>query len=853
MSNDELIRELSSRYPIFNRVTGQFGESSPREHIPWFFALLLAAASKPEPGACCFVLDKTPGTAPLTAVLLAFSRLQDDFPGLAASYAHTALSRGQHVRVKPSNFVYEYDGIWHGYPDQFRLKVQDEPAWRSFQMSEVLRLEPTTRKRPKGTLSSNLGVFERSPVDQLLKITTYGNDSMIRNVVMLLMAQARFAATAEVVSLAPSNSECPDRLSSFLPWGTIGPDGEIQVGDAYQVIGEPLIAVSRVLQDLAEAANSAPEASKIVLVDGARGVLSDLQAFDDIADRHRVVILASRDEMEEVRTLQGRGCPVWHLSPFEITLGEDHPTERSRNSLVGRTVRIANIRDRTRVVPIECQDDDLQLVASVLEGVGAKIEVAEENSEAKALLGRLYGILLEFSECCFEVGEEAKSNLGQVSREFARDRMWMPRDVAQELQSAIDRLVIISEGGSARNGKADSLLNLLVESEGRWAVACRSARTADQLRVGLSALVPDIPVLSIQAIRPEDEWDGIVLAGWPNGRRFTQLRNKAATRDIRMLTYPFEHGWLSSHQVRERSFTKANRMEAGDRAEILGIELDLLRQPKSDVPPLPDIQVPADQPLFDFDRMFDRRRSHRTLTVAHGQDVRRARLVEFYGDCYALLTEWSRLHVLSDIMEDSSRTRGRLRTVSANDLLTDDFVLFRAGGDKEFVRSLAEEQIGVEKYEKVRAIAERWKISLRRLGGTPATVQRRLERHGLHRIRPTLEGWIWDPDRIGPRNGNDLEVIGRAAGDKELLESLEAIKEAISQIRSAHNSAGHRLTQLIHLEVHTRLNQLDDPPVLLDLMFGQAWVVQVQSVDSQQRDYAADQVNRLLWTDDSNW
>ena len=846
--NQELIRELRSRFPIFDRVSGRFGESSTEERIPLFFALLLAAASKPEPGACCFVLDKTPGTAPLTAVFLALSRLQEDFPRLAEGYARTALNVGQHVRVKPSNFVYEYEGIWDEHPDLFRLKELGKPAWRSFPISEILRLEPTTRKRPKGTLSSKIHELDRSPLDQLLEITTYGNNSMIQNVVLVYIARARFAAITEFISLGPRGLERTEPLSGFLPWGTVGPGGVIQVSDAYQVIGEPLVAVSRVPQDLAEAAISAPEVSKVILVDGVRSILSDLQAFDDIADRHRVVILACPDEMEEVRTLQGRGCPVWHLSPSEITLGEDQPGERSRNSLAGRTVRMADMRDRARVVPIECQNHDLQAVAAALEGVAARIDGAEEKSETEDLLARLYGILLEFSECCFEVDEEVKSDLRLARRNFARDRMWMTQDVTQELQSAIDRLESISDGGSSRNGKADALLNVLVESEGRWAIACRSARTADHLRAGLSALGADVPVLPIQAIRPEDEWDGIILAAWPSRRRFTRLRNLAATREIRILTYPFERMWLSSHQAREQTLIKANRMEAGDRAEILGIEPDLLRQLQSnEPPPLADHKSP-DQPTLDFERRFFRRRPHRPSTVARGDDVRRARLVEFYGDCYALLTEWSRLHVLSDLMEDS----GRIRTVSATDLSIDDFVLFRAGGDKEFIRSLAEDELGVEEYERVRATAERWKSSLRRLGSTPTAVQRRLESHGLHRTRPTVEGWMWNPDLIGPGYESDIEVIGRVAGDKELLESLDAVKEAISKIRGAHIGAGSRLTQLIHIEVRTRLNQLDDQPVLVDdLMFGQAWVVQVQAVDSRQRKYSADQVNRLLWTDDS--
>ena len=854
MSNQneqELIRELRSRFPIFERVAGRFGDDLSMERIPWFFAFFLAAAKKGQPGACCFVLDKTPGTAPLAAVLLALARLQEDFPSLAENYARTALTLGQHVKVNPSDYVYEYEGIWEGQPSLFRLRVLDKPEWRSFPVVDVLRLEPTDRKRPKGTLVSNLGVFEHSSLDELLGITTYGNDSMIRNVALLYMAQARFAGIAEMVSLAPSHSDRSDRLSEFLPWGAIGPRGEIKTGDSYQVIGEPLIAVSRVPQDIADAATSAPRLSKVVLVDGARSIVSDLQAFDDIADRHRVVILASHDETDEIQLLRDRECPIWYLSPAEIMIGEDYAEERSRKSLVGRTVRVADIRERCNVVSIDCQNDDLQAAAAAMERVAATLDGTDERSETDELLARLYGVLLEISECCFGVGEEMKSDLRQAREALIRNQMWMTSDAIREFMSVLDRLENAVYNETGMTEKADLLVSGLSVARGRWAIASRSTRSTECLREGLVALVDDPQVLPIQAIRPEDEWDGIILMAWPGRRRFTRLRNLAVARDIQVLTYPFERIWLSSHQTRERTLMSANRMEVEDRARLLGVESNLLPTLKSTKPPAPDDYATPDQPMLDFERRFSRRRSSRPSSAVGGDDVRRARLVEFYGGCYILLTEWSELHVLNELMGGSRADTSRLRTVTAADLSVEDFVLFRAGGGKEFIRLLAEDALGIEEYERVRAIAERWKLSLRRLGDTPAIVQRRLERHGLQRTLPTIAGWMGNPDLIGPGYEDDIEVIGRAAGDSELLETLSSVSDAISRIRGAHIGAGSHLTQLILSEVHGRLSQLDDQPVLLDLGYGQAWVVQVEAIDSRQREYPAEQINRLLWTDDS--
>ena len=38
-------------------------------------------------------------------------------------------------------------------------------------------------------------------------------------------------------------------------------------------------------------------------------------------------------------------------------------------------------------------------------------------------------------------------------------------------------------------------------------------------------------------------------------------------------------------------------------------------------------------------------------------------------------------------------------------------MLFRASGDKEFIRLIAEESLGAEDYRRIRDLAERWKSS----------------------------------------------------------------------------------------------------------------------------------------------
>ena len=847
----ELIDELRRRFPLIERLVGHFGHGTQEERIPWFFALLLSAAKKGGPGACCFVLDKTRGTTAVAAVLLALAKLHEDFPDLVIKYAQTAHFLGQRVRVKPSNYVYEYSGVWEEYPGLFRLKVVDDGAYRSFPMADLLRLEPTGRARPKGTLRSCLGAFEHSTLDKLLDLTTCGNNSLIRNSVLLFMPQKRFAEVVGAVTLAPEHANGFDSLSDFLPWGSIGQGGELKPNDPYQVAGEPIIAVTRVPEDLALASSLAPAATKVVLVDGARGLTRDLQAFDDIVAQQRVVILASSEETEALDLLRDRECPIWHMSPDEILIGETFVEARMRTTFVGTTIRAADTRKRAEVTVVDCHDSVLQTVAESLERAAALVVNRDEVLESEEIVARLYGILLECSECCFGVGEETKVNLQSAQDQLTQQRKWLDKTVASELEEAILQLENFITSGAYGQGKADKLLEFIPdESHDPWIVAAKSPRTAESLRTGFNDLNVDVSVFPMSAITTDQDYVGIIVPAWPNGKNFTRLRNQAVTPDIRILVYPFEKKWVSRHQVREHERERSNRLSTETRASILEIKSRLLDHLTRHEPEPPSITVGLDPPIFEIERRVVSRRIVSPTIPGDVGDSREAQLVEFFGNCYALLTEWAELPRLNQLIDGTNAYKAKLARVTVSKLVPGDFVLFRDSGDKEFIRLIAEEKLGAEEYERVRTLAERWRSTLQRIGSSPADVQRILLTHGLNRTTATVRGWLDDPERIGPKNFNDLDSIANAAGDTELSSNRKEVEDAISCIRGAHISAGNRLTKLLLGELDGRLNNLDEQPVLLDLGYGKAWVVQVEMVEERQQNHPLKLVNQLLWADD---
>ena len=846
----ELVDELRRRFPLFERIVGHFGDDRNQESIPWFFALLAAAAMHPHAGSYCFVLQKTPGTTSVAAVLCAIFRLFERSDDLIQEYAQTAVPLGCHVRVRPSNFIYKYGGIWEDKEGLFKLiKLDDPTSVRSYPVADILRLEPTDRVRPRGDTNSPITQADRTPLDRLLGLTTCGNNAWMRNSVLLHMPQSRFIEVLDSVSIAPLQVADSEPLSAYLPWGGIGHEGDLLRSDPHQIAGEPPIAVTRVPQDLAGAALSAPCHTKIVFVDGARAAVREPQVFDEISDQQKVVIIASPDESGAIGLLKSRGCPVWYMSPDEIQLGETTAKRRSKDSIVGRTVANARIQEALNVRIISCRDDKIEAVAAALKEAAMAILCADESHDGEEIIARLYGILCECSECCFGVHRDMRGNLKVAGDMLDQYIKWLGPEVATPLCAAIRALRDIVEEDSVGGEKADELMRIIDEVHRGgtvWALAARSPRTAEHLRAWLDGGGSNLRVLPIPAISVNDFFDGVIVPGWPNVRQFSRLTSLAVTSDMRVVAYPFELGWLQNHRAREHAYRRSNRMDRKTRSLILGVDPKLLAGLETH-PAAPDRDLVED-PIIRVERRVSARRIRPRLASRY-EESREAQVVHFVGNCYALLTKWAKLPVLNHLFGTGGGPGRKIEYAGGNRLGPGDFVLFRAGSDKEFTRLIAEETLGDETYNSIRRIAEGWKPALQLIGSDAAVVRRRLAELGLSRTIATISAWLSDPDRIAPSHAADIDIIAKAAHDDALLRSRPEIAVAITRIRGAHVRAGNQLTDLIVGELRGRMDQVGEEPLLLHLAYGDAWVVQVDNVDPRRGQYPASLVNRLLSSD----
>src|SRR5579862_9523145 len=185
---DDLENALRKRFPVLTSIR-IFHGAADGEDLATFMGVLLAGMEGSRDSAFCFVFPQKLGIAPLSASLYALGKFAVEFPTLAQNYAKSGFQNGQRVKLVPEDKVFVFGGVWPGMEEWFRLKLLDDKRNTAFTWptSEILRIEPTTRKIPKGREEDINTARQEAPLstlDQLIGTRTFGNPSLAVNYVL---------------------------------------------------------------------------------------------------------------------------------------------------------------------------------------------------------------------------------------------------------------------------------------------------------------------------------------------------------------------------------------------------------------------------------------------------------------------------------------------------------------------------------------------------------------------------------------------------------------------------------------------------------------------------------------------
>ena len=823
------------------------------------------------------------GIAHVFATLLSMVRLRKEFDLLTRAWADQRFEPDQSVRVLPSGHVFIYDGVYDHKPSLFQLREPDSTSTLSLPVSEVLRLEPTTRKRPKGKVTGEIRAILRQknlpPLDVLLGIESWGNQSLFRNRVLLLSSHSgfdRFLADTVVCSATSQEHGVSEALGEVLPWGSLDDSGALQLGD-YKVTGEPIVAVTHDVDVLADACAAPAQGEEegplagfstgpaVVVSEGSGRLLRNLRAVDEIESGRKVIVITGPDEREGLDLLADRGFSVWRASPDEMHLERDPDPQaetvgdQRAGALFGGFRRAALNQRSFQMAAVPCKDEHLDLAASALVLAVDALE-GTEGEETLGTVRSLFGVLFRASERLSPYSDEGRAEiiarLAEVQARVDGRAQWLSRDAVEMVHDAIVALRDAVLSPTLGRSKADTLAGLLTSGpmEG-WGPAAPSETVL--VRYGGSrALVEDWLCsngcrASVYAGRhvPAD-WapDHIVLLGWPGAARFRSLVGGYPSPRVSVVVYPFERDWMQQFRKRVDREAAQSSLPVEVRATLFGLPAALL----PDAPPAPSGDGGGREAdaldVFRIEEGVLRRRKGSHIQVEN-EDTTNARYVGFVGDTFAWMTEGASLPVVTDVVHgavDGAGSKSRsIPRRSVAELKPGDFVLFREGSDHDVTRAFAEQIAGPQVYGQLRRRATDWRTPLRALSSDASRVHRMLGEAGLSRRFVTVQKWLTDEDQIGPQDQEDLALIAGVAGLTP--DAADEIWEAIHTVRRYHAKAGHRITDWLLKVVPQHADRLRDGEAQLDLAFGTMYVVEVEDIDPERMEVPARLVNELQW------
>jgi hypothetical protein len=848
---------IHRRFPLLDQVKGIFG-APEAERVPGFIYLLLSICSAPDHRSCCIILPETNGIAALSAALLSLTRFHNDYSEMLKNLAESGLTVGQKVRVLPSGYVYRYLGIFPNHPNFYRLGALDSKGGsRSFPIADIVRLEPTQRTLPVGKLNSVLGEFETSLIDSLIGTHAGGNTAVIKNRTLHLGTKAEFARALQRTTLLPANVSAFENLATYFPWGDVDSNGVTSVVNPMASPGEPLVAVSTDADAIARASQSAEPYSKVVFADGPSRLLNNLQVYDRISERQKLVIISSRADRERVRDLERRGCITWEFDPSEVLLRTADPVLADRRSIVGQVIRGARVTRDLSITVTSCEDPKLDRAAEILEQLSRGGDKTENTETLDRLLSPVFDLLNVAATWSQNPVPQAKAvhldAIAKIRRDLVQ-QIWILPEQASLLDEALRCLSQATEESSA-NSKGEALFEVLLslgaDSVGQSiAVASRSPEAAGLVGTWLKDLGISAPSYAITAITRDREFDAVVVTSWPGHFRFRRLVNANIAPTIRLIGYGFERRWLQQSSRRTEIEAANCKPLSSVRAALTNVELDAVIETDNRLTPVqmpPPPPAETQSPIYEFEERVSRARPVEATRRAEGEESRDARLIRFFDSAWTYLTEWHSIPRVTSLIEDVGR--GTIERVTVSDVRPGDYLLFREGGDKEIIRLVAENEIGEEAYSNLRDIARTWRPSLVRMGSTPYAIREKLLGSAIQPSEQTIRNWLWNTGLIGPGHAKDLHAIAIASRDRALITREREIWQAIQKLRQLHIKSGHLLTRLLLEQMTEHVLQIGGKETNLDLAFGSVWVCQVAYVSGEIETVPAAIVNRLMWSE----
>ena len=601
------------------------------------------------------------------------------------------------------------------------------------------------------------------------------------------------------------------QLSDILYLAHITGNGSINNITPGQMRGNPAIAVAT---DLYSVINSIDRIniSKVIFDDSHTNSINDqLDAVDELLKRNIpfTCITDTVNSFENAELIE-RGFNEWRWDKDSIT--EDLYVNKTANE----SLFIRNCA-KHKVNYIIAEDPIIDEIMSLL--YRQRNAIAEQSSSMMAMYDKLFSMAFWALRRISQTTEEERKLFDQTLQEaklmLENEKRFISSELFRDCNCVIDKLAsIIYEDKCDK--KLSYIEDILKDNESSKICIVVSDKQDKQTinkywnemhgskdkKTELTVVYPQDYVQTNNPIADET-----IVVGWLGKKNMKNIIYRYASECCDVLLYSYENNWRKAHTkswekaientqnstIIEQSFNKGtNNIDYYEsKAHCEQTENEIERDELEDI----------EQLLQNF-----RYRKYETNGNSAGADIR-AIPVSFVG---GLLAFYRCGHKVVSVTEIVRQIGESIKLKTAEDLDIGDFIVVREA-EKDIIRELADTiLLKAGKYDS-RKLSQKWRESLEveSIFSTPEEIYEKLKRVGCKRDYATVRNWITNDDLIAPQDKEDLLNIAAATNDEVLLEQIDSIYAAASEVKSAHIRAGRLLSDRLLKTITNYLRDLD--------------------------------------------
>lgn len=741
----------------------------------------------------CIVFPSKEYAAQLISIHLAYTNICKNFEEFKSDIAESyrLYRRGDKLQLNGKAIV-EWVGMRNG-GCVFMTKGDGPHSGAEIQISygDINKLQKVERDKKLSAIKRVKEVLPRSnktALDELLKIETYGNKDFIKDSVILL---GKFNKYDELINeLVVEEKLTPDYFKAT------------KISDQGQVFSQsPLIISNNTYNTLIGLYNDIK--CNILVIDGLDAITSKSD-FSEIMEGfdHRAILITDLEEIDSFDEIKNMGFQVYNMIDPDLA---DKKVEQNSPFLDFEN-KNANY-NKLKIELLECESSELDHIAKLVQELNINSEDEIQTTIKFSLINFINSISRKVLIADNSEIEIILESLEKINLLYDKNKLWL-EDSREIIKESIEKLYeFVTNKFSKTNKKYSLLYPLIIETE--CYLICPSESEAELLKNKIK--IRSTKVISISEFLNNNisiNDTKIILLGWPNSRLFNKLITSNLFSNLNLLFYGFEKRYMQSYFNwfnNKLNFIKnsvlfnnqkLSLIEENDHKEIFK-NLEFVNNiTRIDLNQSSDV----DFNVIDFELNIENSQySKYYYRGTMPEESIKAIRIDFENQSFVYSTLTHKFLVLNDLF-DVTLKNGIIYNRKYESIRTGD-ILALIDTDRDVLVELVESISDQNELKSIKKWTELWKIELKKyfefIGNDFKKLVEDLRSNDCQKHPVTIRTWITDESKIGPDDDADLISIALLTKSEELYQNIPIVRKSISQMTSLRMRASDFVREMI--------------------------------------------------------